>query len=103
MAQEIFKDEVLKDEQLDAVAGGTAREIGKDIDFMKAVGVMRQNESDNEALQRAFAQQGISVIFHEDNDFANEYYKGGKQISREAALKTVMKKTGTQVNINNYI
>ena len=103
MSKEIFKDEVLKDEQLEGVAGGTSREIGKDIDFMKAVGVMRQNESDNEALQRAFASQGISVIFHEGNDFANEYYKGGRQISREAALKTVMKKTGTQVNINNYI
>ena len=103
MANEILKDEILKEEQLEGVAGGTAREIGKDVDFMQAVGVMRQGDSGNESLQRAFAGQGITVIFHDDSDLANEYYKGGKQITRESALKTVMKKTGTQVNINNFL
>ena len=103
MAKEILKDEVLKDEQLEGVAGGTDREIGKDAEFLKAIGLMRPEQKDQATIKRAFAQSGISVIFHEGEDFANEYYKGGKQISRESAMKTVMKKTGTQVNINNYI
>ena len=103
MAKEILKDEVLKDEQLEGVAGGTFREYDLDTSFMQAVGVMRQGESGSDALQRAFASQGISVIFHGDDNLANEYYKGGKQITREQALNTVMKNTGTKVNINNYI
>ena len=107
MAKEILKDEILKDEQLEGVAGGTVREYDLDTSFMQAVGVMRQGESGSDALQRAFASQGISVIFHGVNDnsgtLANEYYMNGKQITRNEALNTVMKKTGTKVNINNYI
>ena len=91
MANEILKEELLSEDQLEDVAGGTSREIQKDADFMQAVGVLRQGESGNDALQRAFASQGISVIFHGDDNLANEYYKGGKQITREQALNTVMK------------
>lgn len=103
MAKEILKDEVLKDEQLDAVAGGTSREIKKDTDFMKAIGLLRQNEDDKDALRRAWAQEGITVIMHGGNNLSNEYYRGGEQITRDKAMRIAMKKTGTQININNYV
>jgi len=103
MAKEILKDEVLKDEQLEGVSGGTDREIGKDVDFMKAVGLMRPGESDVVTLERVWAQRGITVVFNEGKDLANEYYKDGKQISRGTALQEVMTITGKKVNINNYI
>ena len=103
MANEILKEELLSEDQLEGVAGGTVREYDLDTSFMQAVGVLRQGESGSDALQRAFASQGISVIFHGDDNLANEYYQGGKQISRNEALNAVMKKTGNKVNINNYI
>ena len=82
MSNEILKDEVLKDEQLDAVAGGTSREIQKDADFMQAIGLLRQNETDKDALRRAWAQEGITVVMHGGNNLANEYYRGSEQIIR---------------------
>ena len=104
MTTEILKDEILKDEQLDAVAGGTSREIHKDTDFLQAIGLLRQNETDKDApLRRAWAQEGITVVMHGGNNLANEYYKNGKQITREVALETLMKKTGSVLNINHFI
>ncbi|MBQ3725839.1 MAG: hypothetical protein II902_02080 [Selenomonadaceae bacterium] len=103
MAKEILKDEVLKEEQLEGVAGGTAREIGKDADFLKAIGLMRPEQNDQVTMKRAFAQSGISVIFHNGDDLANEYYLNGVQTTRENALKITMKKAGQEVDINNYL
>ena len=104
MAKEILKDEMLKDEQLEGVAGGTDRETGKDVDFMKAVGLMRPGENDVVTLERVFAQKGITVVFNEDKDLANEYYDAsGQQITRGDALTMIMNMTGKHVNINNYI
>jgi len=103
MAKEILKDEVLKDEQLEGIAGGTSREIQKDTDFLQAIGLLRQNETDKDDLRRAWAQEGITVIMHGGNNLSNEYYRGGEQITRDKAMKIAMKKTGTQININNYV
>jgi len=103
MANEILKEELLSEDQLEDVAGGTSREIQKDADFMQAIGLLRQNETDKDALRRAWAQEGITVIMHGGNNLANEYYRGGEQITREKAMKIAMKKTGNQVNINNYV
>ena len=103
MAKEILKDEILKDEQLEGIAGGTSREIQKDTDFLQAIGLLRQNETDKDALRRAWAQEGITVIMHGGNNLSNEYYRGGEQITRDKAMRIAMKKTGTQVNINNYV
>ena len=103
MAKEILKDEVLKDEQLEGVAGGTDREIGKDADFLKAIGLMRPEQNDQATIKRAFAKSGISVIFHDGDDLANEYYLNGVQTTREIALKFTMQKNGQDVNINNYL
>ena len=70
---------------------------------MQAIGLLRQNENDHDALRRAWAQEGITVIMHGGNNFTNEYYRGGEQITRDKAMKIAMKKTGAQVNINNYV
>lgn len=103
MANEILKEELLSEDQLEGVAGGTSREIQKDTDFLQAIGLLRQNETDKDALRRAWAQEGITVVMHGGNNLSNEYYRGGEQITRDKAMKIAMKKTGTQVNINNYV
>ncbi|MBQ3725842.1 MAG: hypothetical protein II902_02095 [Selenomonadaceae bacterium] len=103
MANEILKEELLSEDQLENVAGGTTREIVKDTDFMQAIGLLRQDETEKDDLRRAWAQGGVTLILHGGKENANEYYKNGKQISREAALKSVMKKTGSVLNINHFI
>ena len=82
MANEILKEELLSEDQLENVAGGTTREIVKDTDFMQAIGLLRQNETDKDALRRAWAQEGITVVMHGGNNLANEYYRGSEQIIR---------------------
>ena len=103
MANEILKEELLSEDQLEGVAGGTIREIVKDTDFMQAIGLLRQDETDKDDLRRAWAQGGVTLILHGGKESPNEYYKNGKQITREAALKSVMKKTGSVLNINHFI
>ena len=97
---EILKDEIMSDEQLDGVAGGTYAESDKDLRFLKDIGALAQDsvrQTDN--LTRAFAQHGVSMVVHFDDTNHNEYFNAsGKQITREAALKEVLKKSGTKVN-----
>ena len=42
MANEILKDEIMSEEELDNVAGGTAAEMAKDTAFFHAVGLIIQ-------------------------------------------------------------
>ena len=103
MANEILKEELLSEDQLEDVAGGTSREIKKDTDFMQTIGLLRQDETEKDDLRRAWAQGGVTLIMHGGNNLANEYYKNGKQITREVALETLTKKTGSDLNINHFI
>ena len=41
MAKEILKDEILSDEELEQVAGGTIAETVKDTQFLHALGLRR--------------------------------------------------------------
>ena len=55
-------------------------------------------------MTRAWAKEGISVVLHYDNNNSNEYYKNGKQISRETALRTVLKAKGiNNLNPNQFM
>ena len=45
MANEILKDEIMSEEELDNVAGGTAAEMAKDTAFFHAVGLMSKSYS----------------------------------------------------------
>jgi len=101
MANEILKDEILSDAELDNVAGGTAAESDKDLQFLKDIGALGQGATRQyEDITRAFAQHGISMVVHFDDTNHNEYFNAnGKQITREQALKTVLKKSGTKVDL----
>ncbi|MBO4401789.1 MAG: hypothetical protein J5809_08085 [Selenomonadaceae bacterium] len=63
MAEEIKKDEILEDEQLEQVAGGTAAEIASDIATLKDMGIIPASAKSDDAdlLKRAFALYGIDV------------------------------------------
>lgn len=97
MAEEkILKDEILKDEQLDQVAGGTEQQIEDDIKAFKNMQIIpaSANEHDTGLLERAFALFGITVKTHGGNwGKKNEYYAAGfdGNIGQEGAWKIVNK------------
>lgn len=106
MAKEILKDEILTEEQLDNVAGGTFAESYSDAQSFEKLGVkIFKNELagvpllDPEGfknLRAAFDKYGVTIkddgsIFGDmvGTSKANEYYIGGKKVSRDEAWKHI--------------
>ena len=106
MANEILKDEILKDEELDQVAGGTFAESYSDAQQFEKLGVkIFKNDLagvpllDPEGfvnLRAAFEKYGVTI--KDDGSIwgdltgkskANQYYINGKEVSREDAWKHI--------------
>ena len=113
MAEEKIKAaEVMSDDELDGVACGTRAEMQKDLALFKDVGLLPQDEGlHRDSLTRAFAKAGVYMVVHDDGTNNNEYFNaGGKQISRQQALQTVLKAsgmknnpyTGAAINLEDY-
>ncbi len=98
MTDKILKDEILTEEQLDEVAGGTQGQNGWDALFLKTLLSKKAPGSedaircdDPESIQRAWAKIGVAAILYDDTITANEYYMDGKQISQAEAIDYVFK------------
>jgi len=107
MANEIFKDEILSDDQLDQVAGGTFAESYGDARNFEKLGVkIFSGESlvgvpilDHEGfanLRGAFEKYGVTIkddgsVFGDivGTSKANQYFINGKQVSRDEAWKHI--------------
>ena len=99
MAKEILKDEILKDEELDNVAGGTYLESASDAKKFKELGVkIYDNEiagvpvlfhDEFVKLRGAFQQYGVTIKDNGGLIDANEYFIGGKLVSRDDAWKHI--------------
>ncbi len=106
MAKEILKDEILSDEQLDNVAGGTFAESYSDAQAFEKLGVkIFKNDLvgvpllDHEGfvnLRAAFDKYGVTI--KDDGSIwgdltgkskANQYYINDKEVSREDAWKYI--------------
>ena len=106
MAKEILKDEILKDEELEQVAGGTFAESYSDAQQFEKIGVkIFKNDLvgvpllDHEGfvnLRNAFDKYGVTI--KDDGSIwgdltgkskANQYYINGKEVSREDAWKHI--------------
>ena len=106
MAKEILKDEILSDEQLDNVAGGTFAESYSDAQQFEKLGVkIFKNDLvgvpllDPEGfvnLRAAFEKYGVTI--KDDGSIwgdltgkskANQYFIGDKEVSREDAWKHI--------------
>ena len=99
--EKILQDEIMSDDELDGVAGGTTAQCKSDMDFMHDLGLVAQNvdHMQSDALTRAFAKAGVNMVAHYNDTNQNEYFNSsGKQITREKALQTVLKASGTKVN-----
>ena len=81
MAEEkILKDEILSDEELENVAGGTAAELAKDIKFLNALGIKTKNYSMDEIKSNAFGIGieitnliGGDLTIYADIEYENDY------------------------------
>lgn len=89
MAEEILKDEVLSDEELEGVAGGTRDETYTDGDELVKRGLL----SEKDALSSSKVREAIHNLGYEYKDHGglaifggkkNEYFdKDGNSVSRE--------------------
>ena len=106
MAKEILKDEILKDSELDQVAGGTFAESYSDAQQFEKLGVkIFKNDLvgvpllDHEGfvnLRNAFEKYGVTIqddgsIFGDitGKSKANQYFINGKKVSRDEAWKHI--------------
>ena len=106
MAEEkILKDELLSDEQLENVAGGTLDETAADTRVLKKLGLRIDGRSAEDLIEFSkFSEAAIEVsqIFKRfgirvDQYWGpktNKYYRDGQEISRELAFKIVAKNLG---------
>ena len=93
MAEEkILDSEKLEDEELEQVAGGNQFQMEDDINRFKSLGVLSDgvDKHDKDAIRKAFAAYGIKAEPHGGWLGAdNEYYLGGRKISRREAWEEV--------------
>ena len=107
-----YADEILSDEELDNVAGGTYNETAEDSAFLNIYGLCGKytrndilyddGTSQEEDVKAGWAKVGVD--FHYDGnpllwEKSNEYYISGNKVSREEAYAHVR----TQANALNSI
>ncbi len=92
--EKITNDEILNEEQLDEVAGGTLAEIKNDIYRFKLLGVLSNytDEVDEYALKNAFARFGISAStkFASGNNYV--YTMDGREYDRNTVWNFICDK-----------
>lgn len=98
-------DEIMSDEELDNVAGGTCYEMADDSRFLNSLngscdryGATKcffiGGSGRDEEIKKAWATVGISVELHNYLDVDNRYYLNGEKITQEQARQHAMKVTG---------
>ena len=98
-AEEIKAEEVISDEELEGVAGGTAREIREDADRLRNLGYLPKNRdvSMNE-VNDAFVQLGKDVGLHLgcslDDDRKNKYYINHDKTPRNEVWSKIYSRLG---------
>ena len=111
MANEILKDEILSEEELDEVAGGSVMEVASDSQFLRDSGAVPLTGWGNHAVKnnfdlysgavtKAWAKVGITCTASANGN--NVYSMDGKEISRWQAFQEVAKQTGFNFKPTKY-
>jgi len=95
----ILKDEILNDEELDNVAGGTYlesasdaqkfKELGIDIGAEEVFGVPVLFHDEFVKLREAFNKYGVTIKDNGGLVNENKYFIGNKEVSRDDAWKHI--------------
>ena len=112
MANEILKDEILNEAELDKVAGGTVTQTASDSQFLRDIGINdeytgwggyftgRQFDGVSKVVSEGWDKIGITCTTSKDGD--NTYKLGEKEITREDAYKAAMKAQGKNLPLSRY-
>ena len=112
--EKILQDELMSDEELDQVAGGTNGETASDSRFLNSLngscdryGTWRiQHEDHDNEIRDAWKRVGVDVKIRTGNLFTggsdNVYSINGKEVSRTEAIQHAMNVTGKQMAWNSW-
>ena len=101
--EKIFKDEILSDEELDGVAGGTRAETYADGDELVKRGLISEDDAlSSSKVREAIHKLGYKYVDHggvkmfggKDNEYFN---KNGESISRADFWKNFDAENGTKI------
>ena len=110
MTEEI-KNEVMSDDELEQVSGGSASELADDSRFLNSLNgsTDRWNATkiffdDEKAFQifRAWDSLGVQCVFSNNIAVDNEYYIDGNPVTQEQARQYAMKVTGHYMNESDW-
>ena len=114
MANEILKDEILSEEELDNVAGGTLKEVSLDLEFLRDIGFDVQQRNKNyiynyfsevaNQLRSTWLQAGVRCQTISNSDYTKNVYtdQSGNPITRKAAMEMAMNFKGVTVDPAKY-
>ena len=100
-------DEILSDEELDQVVGGTYLQTAQDSEFLNNYGLCGKytrndiafddGTSQEEDVKAGWAKAGVTMEYHNDYGLTikNKYYINGNKVSREEAYAHVRSRVDT--------
>ena len=97
MAEEkiLKEDELILDEELDEVVGGTYEEIRDDANRLRALGLLPRNQAvSKQQINDALVGLGIGIGTDLRDDKNNKYYINHDKVSREKLWNYVYEKLG---------
>ena len=110
MANEILKDEILSEEDLDNVAGGTVNQTASDSQFLRDIGINEKGwgntktsnffDDVSKVVSDGWSKVGITCTTDKDGD--NTYKLGEKEISRFDAYLHAQRETKKKINMASY-
>ena len=115
MANEILKDEILKDEQLDRVTGSSCYETANDSRFLNILLQGRTKQCNRYGANKILFSLGMKLGEIDDawesvgikaklnySTGSNKYYLGGKEISNNEAWAHAEKVVGKHLNRSDW-
>lgn len=115
MSNEILKDEILNEEELDQVVGGSLKEVSLDREFLRDIGfniewkntdyIYNYFDKISTELRNTWSEAGVLCKSISNGDYTKNVYtdKSGNVISREDAMKKAMAFKGvTDLDLSKY-
>ena len=102
MAEDKYADELMSDDELDGVAGGTAGQMADDSRFLNSLNGSTDRYGSFRTfwgtgfteIKNAWASLGIETDLDSSTGGDNKYYLNGQEITQEQARQHAMKVTG---------
>ena len=81
--EKIINEEVMNEDELDGVAGGTRDELRNDAERLRALGVLPQGGSTMKEIRSAFGKLGLGITCSLDKEDKNWYHVKDRSLNHE--------------------